>query len=158
MSSIRNNIARTSPTFRIVNKSYLSIIPRLQHSLTGHMSAVWQGIGTCRRLTLKASRCLGLQRAKSVRIVASAGLAPGYCCARAPRQRGLCAVAAVGRQQRRQLLIARQLRLHCTMTTAELETVPELDRSQFSSTLQLKALRLEALQCQKFVKALLGCA
>lgn len=44
-----------------------------------------------------------------------------------------------------------------TMTPAEPQTVPDLDRGQFSSTLHLKALRLEAAKCQCFVKALSGC-
>ncbi len=44
-----------------------------------------------------------------------------------------------------------------TMTPTEPQTVPDLDRGQFSSTLHLKALRLEAAKCQSFVKALSGC-
>ncbi len=35
---------------------------------------------------------------------------------------------------------------------------PSLDKEQFSTTLRLKALRLQASQCQEFVKALKGCA
>ena len=43
------------------------------------------------------------------------------------------------------------------MTAAELQDVPNLDRSQFTSTLHLKALRLDASQCQQYMKALQGC-
>ena len=43
------------------------------------------------------------------------------------------------------------------MTAAELQEVPQLDRSQFTSTLHLKALRLDASQCQQYMKALQGC-
>lgn len=36
--------------------------------------------------------------------------------------------------------------------------VPQLDRNQFTTVLHLKALRLQASQCQDYVKALSGCA
>lgn len=58
---------------------------------------------------------------------------------------------------RRHSRIARLPLLCSTMTAAEPHAVPTLDRSQFTSTLHLKALRLHASRCQEFVKALQGC-
>jgi hypothetical protein len=49
------------------------------------------------------------------------------------------------------------LPLHRAMTAAELREVPQLDRNHFTSTLHLKALRLDASQCQQYMKALQGC-
>lgn len=53
-------------------------------------------------------------------------------------------------------LTARQLSLCSCMAAAQPQAAPELDRSQFTSTLHLKALRLDARKCQEYVKALNG--
>lgn len=45
----------------------------------------------------------------------------------------------------------------CMASEAPAE-VPQLDRSQFATVLHLKALRLQASQCQDYVKAMSGCA
>lgn len=58
---------------------------------------------------------------------------------------------------RRHCRIVHRPLLCSTMTAAEQQDVPVLDRSQFTSTLQLKALRLDASRCQELVRALQGC-